>query len=249
MTIPGGRHLDDEELILHHYGEAEAADRAAAHLESCDRCRDALTVLRRVLAAVDEASEVPERGPGYAEVVLERLRPRLEPAAPWPFRRRLRPLLALAATIVLAFLLGRLTSPPRVVERPGPGPVRERVLLVAVGDHLERSRLVLVELTHAEGGADVSIALGRERARDLVADNRLYRQTAEHNGQLGVASVLDELERVLLELANSPDTITREHLAQLVDRVEARGILFKVTVLGNQVHERQRALVHEASQS
>jgi hypothetical protein len=179
--------------------------------------------------------------------VLESLRPRLEPAAPRPFRRRLRPFLALAATIVLAFLLGRLTSTPRVVERPGP--VRERVLLVAVGDHLERSRLVLVELTHAEGGADVSIALGRERARDLVADNRLYRQTAEHNGQLGVASVLDELERVLLELANSPDTITREHLAQLVDRVEARGILFKVTVLGNQVHERQRALVHEASQS
>lgn len=239
-----GRHLSEDELVLLYYGEADAG---AAHLEACAECRGAYAVLEGVLAAVDEGSSVPERDAAYGRSVLERIRPRLGPArSPWV---RLRPMLALAATLALAFALGRITSPPEVVEVPTPGPVRERVLLVAVGDHLERSRMVLVELTHAVGDGEVDVAREREWAQDLVSDNRLYRQTAEQAGERDVASVLDELERVLLELANGPDTITRAELGDLVDRIESHGVLFKVTVLGSRVRERQQALIRASSQS
>lgn len=249
MTGERDRHLTDDEMVLLYYGEVEAGAEARAHLEACAACRESQAVLERVLAAVDEGSTVPERGPDYARTVMERLRTRLEPARTAPSLGRLRPLLALAATVALAFALGRLTSPPQVVEVPTPGPVRERVLLVAVGDHLERSRMVLVELTHAVGDPEVDLTREREWAQDLVSDNRLYRQTAEHAGERGVANVLDELERVLLELSNGPETMSRAELVELVERIRSRDVLFKVTVLGNQVRERQQALIRATSQS
>ena len=56
--------------------------------------------------------------------------------------------------------------------------VRERVLLVAVGDHLERSQMVLIELANAGAHTGVDISYEQKAAEDLLESNRLYRQTA-----------------------------------------------------------------------
>ena len=42
-----------------------------------------------------------------------------------------------------------------------------------------------------------------------MTESRLYRQAAVRAGEPGVASVLDELERVLIEVANSPPPVRR----------------------------------------
>jgi hypothetical protein len=156
--------------------------------------------------------------------------------------------LATAALVVLAFLTGRLVNQREQqstsqhvagVSRVGADQavVRERVLLIAVGDHLERSQMVLVELAHAESNGPLDISAERQLADDLVASNRLYRQTAQQMGQDNVAGVLDELERVLVEVARGPSTVSMQQLADIQQRIESQGILFKVKVIGSEIRQ------------
>jgi hypothetical protein len=113
------------------------------------------------------------------------------------------------------------------------------VLLVAVGDHLERSSMVLVELanagTPAAGRLDISYE--QKTAEDLLESNRLYRQTAATNGDVATATLLEELERVLLDIAHSPSEVSARQLEELRKQIEDRGILFKVKIFGSQVEQ------------
>lgn len=120
--------------------------------------------------------------------------------------------------------------------------VRERILLVDLGEHLDRSQMVLVELVSADdAAASVDISLEQSRAEQLVAANRLYRQTAASTGDAGTASVLDELERVLVDIAASPTTLSQEDLDSVRRRIASKELLFKVRVVSSRVHDRQKA--------
>jgi uncharacterized membrane protein YccC len=141
---------------------------------------------------------------------------------------------ALAAVALAAFLAGRFW---RGAERPA---ARERILLVTVGDHLERSEVVLVELLHAPAG-EGERRLDRARAEELLAANRLYRQSANAAGERAVSDVLDDLERVLLETAHGPSS-SAEELENVRRRAEAEGVLFKIRVLGSRVRQREEAM-------
>jgi hypothetical protein len=245
-------HLSDDDLVLLHYREDEGSE-AEAHLAGCAGCADRLRALGRTLALV-QAPEAPERGEDYGARVWARLRPRLElkEARPKvvPIRGRLWPravsVAALAAALILAFLLGR-----RFPEEPQPlsAEVRERVLLVAVGDHLERSQMVLVELVNAPVDEAMNVRAQRALADELVSANRLYRQTAVRSGELALAAVLEELERVLVEVAAGPDALTPGDLAELQRRIESRGLLFRVRVIGSHVREREKELPRTSSAS
>jgi len=227
MTI----HPDEEQLVLYYYGEAA---RVAAHIDACDTCRAQYQALQRVLNTVD-SFPVPERAADYEECVWASIEAgvRRSRAHAW----QLRLWLAAAAMLVLvvsAFFAGRMWRKPEP-EMADQG-VRQRVLLVAVGDHLERSQTVLAELVNTgapKGTLDISYE--RAAASDLVESNRLYRQTASASGDVATESLLDELEPVLLEIAHSPSEVSARQLQQLRAQIEQRGILFKVKVFGSRV--------------
>ena len=103
--------------------------------------------------------------------------------------------------------------------------------------------MVLVELANTRPDGRVNIASERSRAEELVNANRLYRQTAENVGDRAVASVLEDLERVLQEIAHSPSDLSSAELAALQKRIESKGILFKVRIIGSQVREREKTAV------
>jgi hypothetical protein len=230
-------HLNDDDLVLLHYGE-EAGPQATTHLEACPECGERLRRLRETLALAG-APETPEPDDSFEARVWARLQPRL--AAPreratraWP---RAAGMAALAASLLVAFLLGReFPSHPQ----PLPPEVRERVLLVAVDEHLERTRMVLLELANAPAGDGLDVSLQRTAAHELVAANRLYRQAAARSGEGGLVALLEELERVLVEVAAGPDALGPRDLAELQERIEARGLLFKCRVLQSHVRERER---------
>jgi hypothetical protein len=236
VSEPFVGHLSDDDLVLLHYGEPRDGG-ARAHRESCPSCAARGRSLAELLAAV-EAPEAPPRDAAYADRVWERLAPRLEAPAvvlrPRRWARRALGLSALAASLLMAFLLGRSSRPGQ----PLAPEVRERILLVAVGEHLDRSQLVLVELVHAGGEGPVDVSAQRASADELVSANRLYRQTAARAGDTALSSALEELERVLLEVAAGPDQLPAADLAELQRRIESRGILFKVRVLGSRVRSR-----------
>lgn len=237
-------HPTEDRLILFHY----EGDRAVArHLSSCLPCRGRMAGLVRLLSVV-ESEPVPERGDGYGREVWNRIAPRL-PERPEPAWRlffsppRLALAGALAAVALAAFLAGRMSRAPALPAAPAAAAVQpgERLLLVTVADHLERSQAVLIELIHApaEGPATES---ERARARELLADNRLYRQTAASAGERAVTDVLDELERVLLEASNGTAPVSLENLEGLRRRAAAEGVLFKIRVLGPRVRAREEAM-------
>ena len=103
--------------------------------------------------------------------------------------------------------------------------------------------MVLVELVSAGDENPVDISGERARAEQLVAANRLYRQTAVATGDTGIADLLDELERVLVDLAASPEQVSADALNEVRQRIESRSLLFKVRVVSADVRQRQKSIV------
>ena len=151
-------HPNEEQLIAYRYGDvSEIQERAAIerHLATCDGCRTSYQALQRVLAAV-EAAPVPERDASYGSRVWQRIGPQLDQRErldwrAWLVPRRWVAVGAMAALVFAAFLAGRFWPRPTQQESAGPIPVqvRERILLVAVGDHLDHAQMVLAELVNA----------------------------------------------------------------------------------------------------
>ena len=237
------RHVSEQRLILFHYGESPEAEAETIrmHLADCGRCTEAYAGLAATLGALDSV-EVPQRPADYGERVWRRVARRAleQPRADWRDRFNL-PRLALASSMALLLVVAFLTG-----QRFGNGsealgkPARERILLVTVGDHLERSERLLIELVNATPEGSRDLTAQKARASQLAADNRIYRQTAGGAGEAEIAELLDELERFLIEVANSPTLLTSNELHDLQSRAARRGLLMKIHVLGRDARERAR---------
>ena len=145
--------------------------------------------------------------------------------------------------IIAAFLAGRYLprageqgQPTQIVEQTGK-PNTDRIILVAVGEHLERSQVLLVELMSADSKGTTDLSTEQKQARDLLDANRLYRQSAQKTGDPAISRTLDELERVLVEVANGPSEVSEKELKEIRQRIEAQGLLFKIRVIGSKVQK------------
>jgi hypothetical protein len=250
-------HLSEPDLVLHYYGELAGADerKATTHLAECASCRHEFTRLQRVLGAIDESVLAPSLPDGFERTVWARLEPDL------PLRRRgwfswlvLSPMPVVIATAVLvlvgaAFFAGRLSSPPAtpVTAVNTADQVRERILLVDLGDHLDRSQMVLVELVTADPEGTLDVTGERAHAEQLLAANRLYRQTAVSTGDTAMSDLLDELERVLVELAAGPGELSPQQLGSVRRLIEGEGLLFRVRIVSSEVRERQKEAIQRRS--
>jgi len=249
-------HLSEHDLVLHYYGEMpDGQERTtASHLSHCPECRREFTRLQRVLGAIDETVFAPELPDGFERTVWARLEPNLRPARRGWFSWAIAspaPLAAAVAVLILAgaFFAGRLSS-PGVAPAATPASasvdqVRERILLVDLGEHLDRSQMVLVELVSSEGSGTLGPLADRAQAEQLLAANRLYRQVATSTGDTAMSDLLDELERILVEVAAGPEKLTSQELEGVQNHIDAKGLLFRVRVVSSEVRERQRAAIQQ----
>jgi hypothetical protein len=267
------QHLTQDDLVLYRYQESPDAAAVERHLEACRQCRDEYAALERVLGLVETGlvtSHVPEPAASYERQVWMHVERRItEDAANrasrrwWMFWRAeglggygLVPQLALAATIVLllagSFFIDRTVRPssPGAPLRPSISPAGEtagnargRVLFAAVGEHLQRSELMLVEFNNVEADGPIDLTPQQAWAEDLVSENRLYRQSAADAGEAQMVSMLDDLERVLLEVAHAPERADGEELQRLRTRLDTQDLLFKVRVAGAGLRAREEMAV------
>ena len=243
-------HLTEEDLVLHFYGETERGDtaRVESHLASCADCQGARAALVRVMTLVDSAAPV-EAAPGFERTAWARLEPQLDTKVRSGWRAFFWfPQWALAggvaALVVVAFVAGRfsggnpsISAPTQAVVNGGePG----RVLEAEVGDHLDRTQMMLVELVNAETDQSDVLAVEQARASDLVAVNRLIRQSAEQSGDGAIVSVLEDLERVLLEIANAPADASSNELTDLQSRITTEDLLFRLRVIASEMRQRTK---------
>jgi anti-sigma factor RsiW len=259
---------EDLILHFYGEGEAREADEVRRQLASSPELRARYEALCRTLEAAGSALPVPERTPSYGAEVWARLEPRLSAAAasPDPGREgdrgriltwpaplassgtRRRTWLAAAAVFLLAagFLAGRFWPRPGgsgkntvTAESPFPAAARARILARTVATHLEGSERLFTELANARGEGPVDVSAERRWASDLLAANRLYRQSTARGGRPRLTSLLDELEPFLIELSHAPDEMPANDLDEFLRRFEDRALLFKMRVVTTRLTEPQ----------
>jgi hypothetical protein len=239
-------HCSDEELLLEYYGETS---RHSDHRRECAECDERYRELRATLDTVTRTVtlEPPERGDHYGLEVWQAIRHRL-PERQRTWHSLLTPQWGLAAAallLVVGFTAGRLWTG----STPAPGPTvalavpvaaeddaRRRVVLSTVTDHFDRSDRVLAEIMNTPEPGDLSAQ--QQWAGDLVAASRLYRQNAMAINEPAVAAVLEEVERVLLDIVHQPPDATAADLEEIRRRIDSAALLFKVRVMSNELQYR-----------
>jgi putative zinc finger protein len=259
------RHISDEELLLDYYGEATPEQRAEmrAHLGTCVDCQALDRELRGVLVLVDN-EPLTEAPPGFEREMWARLEPvvsgfsrtnvvsgfsrtkevRLKADTTWSFEL---PRWALAASVaalaVGSFALGRVWDTPTTSPRITTTDMRElseRMLRSEVEEHLERSQRVFVELVNADDSSPVLLASDRERAADLVAAGRLYRRSVEDMGDADTRDLLEDVQRVLVEIANGPEVESSNDLSDVRARITDQDLIFRLRVMTAEMQARER---------
>ena len=258
-------HLTEEDLVLHFYGDGPREREADvdAHLRECAVCRSAWTEIQDALKLVDVAA-VPEPDSGFERVMWARVqqalpgtRTRNVAGQRFTFfvKRYPATFLAPAAALIVAIVAGGyfwLHSRTAGVAPPAPVAVaaadthsRERVLLTALDDHFQQSEMLLVEVMNAPTRGAVELGFERGTADDLLGSSRLYRVSAAQNGDVRLAQMLEDLETVLVEIAASPERISRRDFDSLRAHIQNDNLLFKVRAVSKQIHDRQRTLSTE----
>lgn len=241
--------------MLDYYGELDAADRdrVRAHLAWCADCQHADRDVRATLRLVDVAP-VPEPPESFEREMWARIEPHLQVEVverSWTARLGGAPVwwprLALgggmAAAVVLAFFVGRAGrsgAPDTADVRPAAfHAARERVLDAEVGDHFERSQRVLTDLVNIDSATPVVLASDQQRAADLVAAGRVYRRTADALGETATSGLLEDLERVLLDVANGSAEPTPQEIESWRERIDQQDLVFRLRVVGAELRRRQ----------
>ncbi len=247
------RHLSEEQIVLHYYGDAGIEQEVRWHLSECSSCQAEFERVQALLAQI-EPTEVPEPAKFFEEKTWLNLRDRLarepgglrgwlEAQPKWgePGFRKWALAAGLAVLLAAAFLVGRYSRVGNVGPSNNAAIANpERVVLVAVGDHLERSQILLVEIMNTDTKGGIDLSSEQRQARDLLDANHLYRVSAEQAGDPAVAGLLDDLGRVLTEIANAPSELAPADLQAIRGRIQSQGLLFKIRVVGSQVDSRVR---------
>lgn len=238
----------DIKQLLYDYLTEELDDTVrsdvARHLAECTACAAEVEHLREVLhrvpKVVTRASEQrsEEFWNGFARRVEQRIGPKweMQPApmldvlTSWFYFRR--PALAAAGValagvgIVVSVWIARMAEvqPPhdQIVEQ---APVDEHV--ERVGQYFRRSKSLLVGLTNkkAPEGVPLDLSLERQVSRQLVEEAR---QLREQPLDPGATQLIDEMERILIELANAEDAGVQSNMDLLRSGIRQENLLFKV---------------------
>lgn len=248
-------HLTDDHLVLLYYREPLEEAGLDGHLAACASCLGRFQALTRVLEAVAQ-DDVPEpAGDFEARMTAQVLAAaKQERGRVLQFPGRLRGVArflaggaALAACLVLAFSVGRRLG--HVEEQTLSASQRqERVLLTALGEHLGRSRVTLVELKNREV-SDQDLKNLQDAADNLVTASRLFRAAAERAGEGQIAGVMEETERLLLRFAAAPEAEAKHELDGLRDKVDSRDLLFRLQVMEAQVEKREKNITPSSKSS
>ena len=112
---------------------------------------------------------------------------------------------------------------PVVPERTRPADAETMTAL-----HFERAETLLrafrnVQLEEPDAAADVRYE--RNRARQLVYQNMMLRREADASGDVQVASLLENLEPILLDIANLPDKPDDDTVRVIRERVKRKNIV------------------------
>jgi hypothetical protein len=97
--------------------------------------------------------------------------------------------------------------------------------------YLERAEVLLRSFRNvSETGESIDVALEKEQSRDLLYKNILLRRTAEAKGNLPVSDLLGSLEPILIDIANLPESPTRQEVQLIKDFIRQKEMVATIQV-------------------
>jgi hypothetical protein len=76
-----------------------------------------------------------------------------------------------------------------------------------------------------EPGSAAEVGYERKSAQQLVYQNMMLRREADGRGDIQIASLLESLEPILLDIANLPDKPNNDAVRVIRERVERKNIV------------------------
>jgi hypothetical protein len=248
-------HLTDEEMIEQAYRESGNRAAVEQHLASCRECADNYAELERDLTGMNRV-DAPARDSAYGERVWASIAPSLpvygsgyesEKRRWWQsgLWKGLGYAAACALLLSCAFYAGRVweqkkPQPVAHVDQKAPQ-TKQPIVVVLLGDHLDRSERFLVELKHADMDSTAMASPMRDEARSLLAANRVCRKNVAQKDDPELKTALDHLDDLLAEAANAPGGLNAKSIAKLQDEMNSDGLLFEVRVLRSRITHRNAA--------
>jgi len=123
-----------------------------------------------------------------------------------------------------------------IVREPKPGeqfaaipePVRSADAETMTAMHFETSERLLMAFKNVrleERGAAEEVGYERKRAKQLVYQNMLLKREADAAGDVQISSLLENLEPILIDIANLPDKPDENAVRAIRERVERKNIV------------------------
>jgi negative regulator of sigma E activity len=117
-------------------------------------------------------------------------------------------------------------DPPSV--EPEPAKVRAADTETMTAIHFQKSELLLRSFRNVRANkpnSSAELSYEKRLAQQLVYQNMMLRREADASGDAQVASLLESLEPILLDIANLPDKPANNEVKVIKDRVERKNIV------------------------
>ncbi|MCH8328312.1 MAG: zf-HC2 domain-containing protein [Candidatus Marinimicrobia bacterium] len=233
------------------------------HLQGCSQCAGMFLQFQQTLAITDRR-ELARADEESMQGFWERLEPHLgrTPATPaWrlaPLRLVLtdwanRPALAAAAALLLVavgIFIGRINPANYGGVQAQAAAVLSPALTAEFneqfGHYLERTKMILLGMDNyqlEEGTSGDNLDHQRAISRELLAQGRDLKAHAAISSNASVGYLIDDIERILLQLANSDDGDLELTVEIIQSGMQRNGIMLKInlTQIGR-IHREQREI-------
>ncbi len=233
---------DDEKLLMVLFKEADQDD-VDSVLHSPTACAQ-LDQLEADMQAINNAQNTYELPSDYGQQLWHKIADQLESPADnvstlgwWQKLQNflLQPQYSLAsfalvsALVMLAYFTGRQHSADGI-----DGQLQEQLLAQNIQLHLTQSEIFLTQVSNGNGSNM------QATAQRLLSSNRIFKQAlANHDGQF-TQQILQNLEPVLLEYANStPNQIHgQQPQANWVNNTQSNDLLFQIKAMKQQLAQK-----------
>lgn len=235
----------DIQLLLYEYADRvlppDQNDEVARHLESCIQCRSDLSEITDVTSMLQRSNPADSRSEEFWQGLSDRIQQQLSPVRPTPVPLNTRIGLfwelyrhpALGITGAMAILMAVLSwqyfsSTPRAAFEPVPIPSTGLIDdAQSVHSYLRKSKALLVGISNMRSVEGQTFDLSAEQlaSRELVKKSRKLR---EQSSMEASPYLIDNLERILIELANIDHPAHQSNLDLIREGIREENLLFKI---------------------
>ena len=267
-----------DKLVAFGYKESHSDDQAmiAKHLNACKACAAVYREIQHTQSIMSQRSR-PAADPAFLEALWPQLEAQIarheDAEAPqqsttfwqnlqrwWRTQRRMALQMSGAlAILVLGIFLGktyfseRLPDENPAVRQHSPALIQQAALEARSERYLTRSKTLLIGLVNFDPNDgdlySLNLPYQKEKSKELIKEAKSLKGALKHPGQERLRTLVEDLERTLLALAN----LEKEHdfmaIDMVRDAVENKGLLMKINLYELQNGTREPASATQSSEA